>query len=154
MKPLKGALLTAAALIPLCFLPVGLAIAVNSGLIPDPVSSTTPMALKVQEEPTTPPGYFVLEPGIYGRWCTETDTCSQAGVIGNQSFWLLEVWAKDRSAGDIYGRVNIFKDDVVIGWTNDTAYLSKGQKGVMTFAKRLPAGSSYSAQLTEFNSRP
>ena len=153
MKPLKGVLLTAAVLTPLCFLPVGLAIAVNSGLIPAPVSSTTPVALNVQKEAITPDGYFILEPGIYGRWCT--DTCSDAGVKNSRSYyWLLEVWAKDRPAGDVYARLNILKDDVVIDWTNDTTYLSKGQKGVMTFAKHLPEGSSYSAQLTEFNSRP
>ncbi|QNI68489.1 hypothetical protein [Synechococcus sp. BMK-MC-1] len=97
-------------------------------------------------------GWFELATGIYGRWCT--DTCSKASVIGNQIYWLLEVWAKDRAAGNIYARVNILQNGTVVGWTNDTAYLSKGQRGVMTFAKYLPGyGSNYGAQITEFNAR-
>ncbi len=71
-------------------------------------------------------------------------------MIGDNRYSLLEVWAKDRPAGDIYARVNLLKDGVVIGWTNDTAYLSQGQRGVLTF-------DSYQyfdgAQLTEFNAR-
>ena len=97
-------------------------------------------------------GWFELSRGIYGRWCNET--CSKASVIGNASYWLLEVWAKDRAAGDIYARVNITEGGTVVGWTNDTAYLSQGQKGVMTFSKYLPGyGSSYGATITEFNAR-
>ena len=97
-------------------------------------------------------GWFQLKPGIYGRWCTQT--CSKASVIGNASYWLLEVWAKDRAAGDIYARVNITEGGTVVGWTNDTAYLSQGQKGVMTFSKYLPGyGSSYGATITEFKAR-
>ena len=97
-------------------------------------------------------GWFQLSPGIYGRWCTQT--CSKAGVIGDSAYWLLEVWAKERSAGDIYARINVMQNGTVVGWTNDTSYLSKGQKGVMTFTKYLPgSGSNYKAQLTEFNAR-
>ena len=97
-------------------------------------------------------GWFQLATGIYGRWCTET--CSNASVIGDASYWLLEVWAKDRTAGDIYARINVLEKGTVIGWTNDTSYLSLGQRGVMTFSKHLPgSGSNYSAQLTEFNAR-
>ena len=97
-------------------------------------------------------GWFELKPGIYGRWCTQT--CSTADVIGSSSYWLLQVWAKDRAAGDIYARINVIEDGVVVGWTNDTAYLSKGQKGILTFTKYLPgSGSRYTAQLTEFNAR-
>ena len=95
-------------------------------------------------------GWFLVSPGVYARWCTQT--CSNADVIGDASYWLLEVWAKDRAAGDIYAQVNVLENDVVIGWTNDTAYLSKGQKGVMTFSKYLP-GSGYTAQLVKFNAR-
>jgi len=97
-------------------------------------------------------GWFQVSSGIYGRWCTET--CSKAEVIGNQSYWLMEVWAKDRAAGDIYAQINVLKDGTVIGWTNDTAYLSRGQKGVLTFTKYLPGyGSQYSAQLVKFSAR-
>ena len=97
-------------------------------------------------------GWFQLEPGIYGRWCTET--CSNADVIGDATYWLMEVWAKEKAAGDIYAQVNILKDGVVIGWTNDTAFLSEGQKGVLTFSKYLPGGAGqYSAQIVKFNAR-
>ena len=93
-------------------------------------------------------GWFQLKPGIYGRWCTHT--CNNATVIGDANYWLMEVWSKGRTAGDIYARVNILKNNVVVGWTNDTAYLSHGQKGILTFSKYLP-GRGYSAQMTEFN---
>ena len=97
-------------------------------------------------------GWFQLSPGIYGRWCTKT--CSTADVIGNASYWLMEVWAKDRAAGDIYAQINVLNGGTVIGWTNDTAYLSRGQKGVLTFSKYLPGyGSQYSAELVKFSAR-
>jgi len=93
-------------------------------------------------------GWFQLKPGIYGRWCTKT--CSRAKVIGSGTYSLMEVWAKDAHAGDIYARVNLLRNDVVIGWTNDTMYLSRGQRGVLTFDSYINADS---AQLTEFNAR-
>ena len=93
-------------------------------------------------------GWFELKPGIYGRWCTQT--CSRAKVIGSGTYSLMEVWAKDAHAGDIYARVNLLRNDVVIGWTNDTMYLSHGQRGVLTFDSYIDADS---AQLTEFNAR-
>ena len=97
-------------------------------------------------------GWFELKPGIYGRWCTQT--CSNADVIGSASYWLMEVWAKDRAAGDIYAQINVLEDGVVVGWTNDTAYLSQGQRGVLTFSKYTPGhGSRYTAQLVKFNAR-
>jgi len=97
-------------------------------------------------------GWFELQPGIYGRWCTET--CSSEGVIGEASYWLMEVWAKDANAGDIYAQINIVKGGVVVGWTNDTLYLSAGQRGVLTFSKYTDgAGGSYTAQLVKFQAR-
>ena len=97
-------------------------------------------------------GWFEVSTGIYGRWCTQT--CSNAEVIGDQSYWLMEVWAKDRAAGDIYAQINVLQGGTVIGWTNDTAYLSRGQKGVLTFAKYLPGGGGqYQAELVKFNAR-
>ena len=93
-------------------------------------------------------GWFQLEPGIYGRWCTET--CNNSKVIGDNRYFLMEVWAKDAHAGDIYAQVNLEHNGVVIGWTNDTMYLSRGQRGVLTF-------DSYQyfdqAQLVKFNAR-
>ena len=71
-------------------------------------------------------GWFQIERGIYGRWCT--DTCSRAEVIGTASYWLLEVYCKERACGDIYAQLNISKGGTVVGWTNDTAYLGYGKK--------------------------
>jgi len=97
-------------------------------------------------------GWFELDKGIYGRWCTHT--CSRAEVIGSSSYWLMEVWAKDRAAGDIYAQINVMQNGTVVGWTNDTAFLSKGQRGVLTFQKYgLSNGAAYGAQLTKFNAR-
>ena len=93
-------------------------------------------------------GWWEQEPGIFVRWCTQT--CSRAKVIGSGTYSLMEVWAKDAHAGDIYARVNLLRNDVVIGWTNDTMYLSHGQRGVLTFDSYIDADS---AQLTEFNAR-
>ncbi len=94
-------------------------------------------------------GWFEVSNGIYGRWCTQT--CSTADVIGDAAYWLMEVWAKDRAAGDIYAQINVMKNGTVIGWTNDTAFLAKGQRGILTFDKYLPgSGSQYQAQLTKF----
>ena len=94
-------------------------------------------------------GWFQLKPGIYGRWCTET--CNNSKVIGRSTYWLMEVWAKDRSAGDIYARINITSNGTVVGWTNDTTYLSHGQKGILTFSTYQSGVNG--AQLTEFNAR-
>ena len=97
-------------------------------------------------------GWFEVDKGIYGRWCTHT--CSRAEVIGSSAYWLMEVWAKDRAAGDIYAQINVMQNGTVVGWTNDTAFLAKGQKGVLTFTKYLPgSGSNYQAQLVKFNAR-
>ena len=97
-------------------------------------------------------GWFRVAAGIYGRWCTKT--CSTADVIGDAKYALMEVWAKDRAAGDIYAKANIEKNGVVIGWTNDTAYLSQGQKGVLTFSKYLPGYRyEYDFTLVKFGAR-
>ena len=97
-------------------------------------------------------GWWEVKPGIFVRWCTQT--CSTAEVIGDASYWLMEVWAKDHSAGDIYAQINIEQNGVVTGWTNDTAFLSKGQRGILTFQKYgLSNGAAYQARLVKFNAR-
>lgn len=97
-------------------------------------------------------GWFQLEPGIYGRWCTET--CSTAEVIGDQAYWLMEVWAKDRAAGDVYAQINVIRNGVIIGWTNDTAYIDRGQRAVLTFGKYgIDNPGQHQAQLVKFNAR-
>jgi len=94
-------------------------------------------------------GWFQVATGIYGRWCTQT--CNNSKVIGDSTYWLMEVWAKDRAAGDIYARINILSNGTVVGWTNDTAYLSLGQKGILTFSTYQKGATG--AELTEFNAR-
>ena len=93
-------------------------------------------------------GWWEAQPGIFVRWCT--NTCNNSKVIGDNRYSLMEVWAKDAHAGDIYAQVNLERSGVVIGWTNDTMYLSRGQRGVLTF-------DSYQyfdqAQLVKFNAR-
>ena len=88
--------------------------------------------------------------GIYVRWCTKT--CSQADVIGDSTFALMEVWCKERACGDIYAQANFVKDGTAVGWTNDTLYLGYGQKGVLTFQKYGYRGGG-SAQLVKFTAR-
>ena len=88
--------------------------------------------------------------GIYVRWCTKT--CSQADVIGDSTFALMEVWCKERACGDIYAQVNFVKNGTTVGWTNDTLYLGYGQKGVLTFQKYGYEGGG-SVQLVKFTAR-
>ena len=47
-------------------------------------------------------------------------------------------------------RSNLLKNDVVTGWTNDTLYLSKGQKGILVFDTYQDFDTT---QLVEFNVR-
>lgn len=71
--------------------------------------------------------------GIYWRWCDSPD-CTTAKVIGDNSSVLAQVWCKTRACGDIYAQINLISDsDVVVGWTNDTAYGDYGQKVQLTF---------------------
>lgn len=112
-------------------------------------------------EPSRPPeltetqklnakGWFERKPGIWGRWCTKT--CSSSKVIGDRKFMLMEVWAKDRDAGDIYAKINLTdKAGTVVGWTNDTLYLSKGQKGVLAFSSHQDDATG--GEIVEFNAR-
>lgn len=88
--------------------------------------------------------------GIYMRWC-KVDECSKEGVIGDNDYVILKIWCKDRSCGDIYGRINLMdENDVVIGWTNDTAYGDRGQEVLLTFDTHL---NFKSARLTELSFR-
>ena len=93
-------------------------------------------------------GWWEAQPCIFVRWCTET--CNNSKVIGDNRYSLMEVWAKDAHAGDIYAQVNLEHNGVVIGWTNDTMYLSRGQRGVLTFDSHQHFDQ---AQLVKFNAR-
>jgi len=102
-------------------------------------------ALAAAEAKFKAEGWFELKPGIYARWCTET--CSLAKVIGSGAYSLMEVWAKDAHAGDIYARVVVLRDGEIVGYIKDTIHLSRGQRGVLTFDSYFDADS---VQLTEF----
>ena len=43
------------------------------------------------------------------------------------------VWCKETACGNIYAKMNILNNGVVVGWTNDSAYGGYGQKVVLTF---------------------
>ena len=121
----------------------------------------TQVASAADIEPSRPPelteteklnakGWFERKPGIWGRWCTTT--CCSSKVIGDRNYILLEVWAKDRDTADIYAKVNLLnKDKTVVGWTNDTLYLSKGQKGILTFSTSQEDVTG--GEIVEFNVR-
>lgn len=100
------------------------------------------------EEKMIADGWYHWDNGIYSRWCTQT--CDKSKVIGNARYSLMEVWAKDQGAS-IYAEVNLLnKDNVVVGYTNDTLRLQKGQKGVMAFDSYQKF---HQMEVTKFNIR-
>jgi hypothetical protein len=121
-------------------------IAENKAYIPNGYQPTVDLTVSLREEAKVKAeGWYEMKPGIYARWCTET--CSLAKVIGSGSYSLMEVWAKDAHAGDIYARVVLLRDGEVVGYIKDTIHLSRGQRGVLTFDSYFDADS---AKLTEF----
>jgi len=121
-------------------------IAENKAYIPNGYQPTVDLTVSLREEAKVKAeGWYEMKPGIYARWCTET--CSLAKVIGSGSYSLMEVWAKDAHAGDIYARVVLLRDGEVVGYIKDTIHLSRGQRGVLTFDSYYDADS---AKLTEF----
>ena len=96
-------------------------------------------------------GWWEQEPGIFVRWCTES--CPNNEVIGANSYWLMEVWCRERACGDLYAQINIEnRQGQVVGWTNDTGFGDHGAKVVLTFQKHSVTGRS-SASLVKFNAR-
>ena len=95
-------------------------------------------------------GWWEQEPGIFVRWCARP-------AIGRSdrgsSYWLMEVWCKERSV--VTSRPNEHREWLIVGWTSDTMYLSKGQKGVLTFQKYgLPGGGgAVQGRLVKFSTR-
>jgi hypothetical protein len=87
--------------------------------------------------------------GVYSKWCKvgECDTSKMSGQQGS----ILMLWCKEQACGDIYAQVNLINaSGVVIGYTNDTGYGSKGDKVQLT----LSSHSDFSKmQLTELNLR-
>ena len=121
-------------------------IAENKAYIPNGYQPTVDLTVSLREEAKVKAeGWYEMKPGIYARWCTET--CSLAKVIGSGAYSLMEVWAKDAHAGDIYARVVLLRDGEVVGYIKDTIHLSRGQRGVLTFDSYFDADS---AKLTEF----
>ena len=88
--------------------------------------------------------------GVYSKWC-KVGECDTSCVIGEQKYAVLMVWCKESACGDIYAQVNLLNaSGVVIGYTNDTGYGSKGDKVQLT----LSSYSDFSKmQLTELNLR-
>lgn len=80
-------------------------------------------------------GWWEQKPGIFMRWCDrEHPSCPGPTSNGYSDYtWRAMVWCKERACGDIYARLNILQNGVVVGWTNDTAYGGYGQKVVLTF---------------------
>lgn len=96
-----------------------------------PSSSETSSATSKTE------GWWQIQKGIFGRWCTIADPCpSVPGFYKNS--WQAMIWCKDADCGDINARVNILRDGVIVGWTNESAYANKGDKVVLTFNSEVP----------------
>lgn len=79
-------------------------------------------------------GWWEADNGVFLRWCTDKNPCPGPAGNGYSDYsWKAMVYCRDRACGDIYARLNIERDGVVIGWTNDTAYGDYRQKVVLTF---------------------
>lgn len=95
-------------------------------------------------------GWWKETNGIYVRWCTDENPCPGSPKDHyTKVVWRAMVWCKERPCGDIYARLNISKDDVIIGWTNATGYGDYGQKVVLTFGSHL----SGNGQIVDFRAR-
>ncbi len=96
-------------------------------------------------------GWWEQQPGIFVRWCDdEHPPCPGPKSNGYSNVsWRAMVYCKERACGDIYARLNIMQDNVVVGWTNDTAYGDIGQKVVLTFGSSVGG----SGRIVEFNAR-
>jgi hypothetical protein len=109
------------------------------------VDNETSIAINVPEGWET-----TSKEGVYSKWC-KVGECDASRVIGEQRYAILMVWCKESPCGDIYARANLLNaSGVVIGYTNDTGYGSKGDKVQLT----LSSYSDFSRmQLTELNLR-
>jgi len=93
-------------------------------------------------------GWEEKEKGIFGQWCSDTNPCPETDTYMDYS-WSYMVWCKERPCGDIYAKLNITNEGVVVGWTNDTAYGDIGQKVVLTFQSSTKG----QGQIVEFQAR-
>ena len=94
-------------------------------------------------------GWWEPQEGIFMTWCGKV-YCPGPTSNGYSDYtWRAMVWCKERACGDIYARLNISQNGVVVGWTNDTAYGGYGQKVVLTFGSRT----SGTGSIVEFRAR-
>ena len=78
-------------------------------------------------------GWYERQDGIFVTHC-DNIYCPGPTSNGYSKYtWRYMVWCKERACGDIYAKLNITQNGVVVGWTNDTAYGGYGQKVVLTF---------------------
>ena len=94
-------------------------------------------------------GWWEQEPGIFVRWCEDSNCPGRASDHYSDYVWRAMVYCRDRACGDIYARLNILQDDIVVGWTNETAYGGRGQKVVLTFGSSTQG----SGRIVEFTAR-
>ena len=80
-------------------------------------------------------GWWEAKAGIFMRWCDgEHPWCPGPKSDGYSDYtWRAMVWCKETACGNIYAKMNILNNGVVVGWTNDSAYGGYGQKVVLTF---------------------
>jgi hypothetical protein len=90
-------------------------------------------------------GWWEQKPGIFVRWCSKGPYCPGKRSYQDYS-WRAMVWCKERACGNIYAKLNIIQNDIVVGWTNETAYGGYGQKVVLTFGSSTRG----SGRLVEF----
>ena len=109
---------------------------------------------KAEEEQLKAEGWWEPKSGIFVRWCENSNyeypakgDCPRTDTYLD-SVWRMMVWCKEKACGDIYAKVNLDRNGVVMGWTNDTAYGGYGQKVVLTF--QSSSGGS-TAQLIKFS---
>ena len=91
-------------------------------------------------------GWWEQKPGIFVRWCGGEDPYCPGKRSYQDYSWRAMVWCKERACGNIYAKLNILQNDIVVGWTNETAYGGYGQKVVLTFGSSTRG----SGQLVEF----
>lgn len=94
-------------------------------------------------------GWWEAEKGIFIRWCGDNNPCPGNAKSNSDYTWRAMVYCRDRACGDIYARLNILQDDVVVGWTNDSAYGDIRQKVVLTFGSSTQG----SGRIVEFSAR-
>jgi hypothetical protein len=87
-------------------------------------------------------GWYEEQDGIFVTHCSNIYCPGPTSNGYSKYTWRYMVWCKERACGDIYAKLNITQNGVVVGWTNDTAYGGYGQKVVLTFGSSTRGGGS------------